>query len=201
MADPILRVAMLSGSLRQDSLNTSLVRFVGSYMAGIGDIEIDEIVLRELNLPLFCEDVIAADGFPAGAVELKKRLSAADAVLVASPEYNGSLSGALKNAIDWASSPAEGEKPLACFRGKVCGLLSASPGAMGGLTGLSHVRQILTRLQMVVVPTEYALGVAHEAFDDDGNLKDERAATMAKGVGLAVFEMTNAIKNAGQNEG
>ncbi len=195
------RVAILSGSLRRDSYNGLLVRYVGSYMASAGGVEIDEISLRDLNLPMYCEDALEADGFPPGVVELKKRLVAADAVLVASPEYNGSLSGALKNAIDWASSPGEGEKPLACFKGKVCGLLSASPGAMGGLTGLGHLRQILTRLQMVVVPTEYALGVAHEAFDEAGNLKDERAATMAKGVGLAVLEMTNAIKNAGEHVG
>jgi len=106
----------------------------------------------------------------------------------------------LKNAIDWASSPSEGEKPLACFKGKVCGIVSASPGAIGGLVGLAHLRQILTRLQMVVVPTEYALGVAHEAFDADGKLKDEKASTMAKGVGLAVLGMINALKNAEQGQ-
>ncbi len=196
MADSTLRVVILSGSLRRDSYNASLVRFVGSYMADAGGVEIDEVSLRALNLPLFCEDEVSG-GMPSPVLAFKERLIAADAVLVASPEYNGSLTGALKNAIDWASSPAEGEKPLACFKGKVCGLLSASPGAMGGVTGLGHLRQILTRLQMIVVPTEYALGVAHKAFDEKGNLRDERAATMAKGVGLAVLEMANTIKNAG----
>jgi chromate reductase, NAD(P)H dehydrogenase (quinone) len=196
MADTTLRIALISGSLRTGSYNTMLVRYVGSTMKSHGDVVLDELSLAELNLPMFSEDLEAA-GMPKAVLELKDRLIAADAVLIASPEYNGSFSGGLKNAIDWASRPREGEKPLACFKGKACGLLATSPGAIGGLRGLRHVRQVLTQLHMVVVPSEYALGVAHEAFDDAGNLKDERAATMAKGVGLSVLEMTNALKNAG----
>lgn len=197
MADQPLRIVILSGSMRKDSYNKSLVRFVGSYLSDVGSVELDEISLGELNLPMFSEDDIASNGIPSSVTELKSRLIAADAVLISSPEYNGSLTGALKNAIDWASSPGEGEKPLACFKGKVCGLLSASPGAIGGLVGLAHLRQILTRLQMVVVPNEFALGVAHEAFDGDGQLTSDKASTMAKGVGLAVLNMTDALKNAG----
>ncbi|PCI11224.1 NADPH-dependent FMN reductase [bacterium] len=195
MADQSFKVAIISGSLRKGSFNSSLVRFVANDMASRGSVSIDEISLLELDLPMFSED-LEADGMPASVLALKDRLIAADAVLIASPEYNGSLSGALKNAIDWASRPREGEASLACFKGKVGGLLAASPGAIGGLRGLRHVRQILTQLQMVVVPAEFALGVAHEAFDADENLKDERAATMAKGVGLAVSQMTLALKNA-----
>ncbi|MBL4697918.1 MAG: NAD(P)H-dependent oxidoreductase [Phycisphaerales bacterium] len=194
MAESTLKVAIISGSLRQGSFNTALARFVANNMASSEGFEIDEISLGDLDLPMFSED-LEAKGMPAMVLELKDRLIAADAVLIASPEYNGSLSGALKNAIDWASRPREGEAPLACFKGKVGGLLAASPGAIGGLRGLRHVRQILTQLHMVVVPSEFALGVAHEAFDDAGNLKDERAATMAKGVGLAVVEMTKALQS------
>lgn len=195
MADTTLKIAIISGSLRKGSFNTSLVKFVANSMASNGSVEVDEISLGALDLPMFSED-LEANGLPANVLDLKDRLIAADAVLIASPEYNGSLSGALKNAIDWASRPREGEASLACFKGKVGGLLAASPGAIGGLRGLRHVRQILTQLQMVVVPAEFALGVAHEAFDADGNLQDERAATMAKGVGLAVSQMANALKNA-----
>ncbi len=195
MADQTFKVAIISGSLRKGSFNSSLARFVANDMASRGSVSIDEISLLALDLPMFSEDLEVA-GIPASVLALKDRLIAADAVLIASPEYNGSLSGALKNAIDWASRPREGEASLACFKGKVGGLLAASPGAIGGLRGMRHVRQILTQLQMVVVPAEFALGVAHEAFDADGNLKDERAATMAKGVGLAVSQMTLALKNA-----
>jgi len=195
MPDQPIRVATLSGSLRKGSFNTQLVRYVGSKMSSGGEATIDEISLADLALPMFSED-LEAEGLPASVLELKDRLIAADAVLIASPEYNGSLSGALKNAIDWASRPREGEKPLACFKDKVGGLLAASPGAIGGLRGLLHVRQILTQLHMIVVPAEFALGVAHGAFDEDGQLKDERSATMAKGVGLAVLKMAQMHKNA-----
>lgn len=195
MSSAPYRVAVISGSLRSGSFNRALCQYVAKSMADTGDFEIDEISLVELDLPMFSEDLETKE-FPKKAKELKDRLIAADAVLIGSPEYNGSLSGALKNAIDWASRPYEGEAPLACFKGKVCGLLAASPGAIGGLRGLRHVRQILTQLHMIVVPSEFALGVAHDAFDDTGNIKDDRAATMAKGVGLAVAQMTKALKNA-----
>ena len=193
MADSSFRIAIISGSMRSDSFNTALVRYVGGHLRSSAGVEIDEISLSELNLPMFSEDI---EGLPASVSELKDRLIAADAVLIASPEYNGSLTSALKNAIDWASVGRGDDAPLACFKGKVGGLLAASPGAIGGLRGLRHVRQILTQLHMVVVPTEYALGVAHSAFDDAGNMKDEKAAGMAKGVGDAVLEMTKAFKNA-----
>ena len=192
MTTPI-RIAILSGSMRDDSYNASLARFVGRFLSETAAVEIDEISLKALGLPMFSEEI---DTPPACVGELKDRLMAADGVLIASPEYNGSLTGALKNAIDWASTGRDGDPPLACFKGKVCGLLSASPGAFGGLQGLKHVRQILTHLHMVVVPAEYALGQSHEAFDEAGNLKDDKAATMAKGVGLAVLEMTQALKQA-----
>ncbi|MFG0245266.1 MAG: NADPH-dependent FMN reductase [Phycisphaerales bacterium JB052] len=190
MSDATLKVALISGSLRKGSFNTSLVRYVGRSLEGI---EIDEISLNELDLPMFSED-LEAEGFPEKALELKQRMIAADVILIASPEYNGSFSGALKNAIDWASRPRENEAMLACFKGKVGGLLAASPGAIGGLRGMRHVRQVLTQLQMVVVPQEFALGVAHEAFDEHGDLKDERAAGLAKGVGEASLAMARALK-------
>ncbi len=197
MSDSTLRIAVISGSLRKGSFNTSLARFVAKDIAANGGIEVDEISLAQLDLPMFSEDIESESGLPASAIDLKDRMIAADMVLIASPEYNGSLSGALKNAIDWASRPREGEASLACFKGKVGGLLAASPGAIGGLRGLRHVRQILTQLHMVVVPAEFALGVAHGAFDDDGNIKDERSATMAKGVGMAMLDMSKALTSKG----
>lgn len=195
MAETPLKIALLSGSLRNASFNSKLVRFVAGTLKAQGGVEIDEISLKALDLPMFSED-LEAEGFPASADELKRRLIDADVVLIASPEYNGSFSGALKNAIDWASRPRPDEAQLACFKGKVAGLLAASPGAIGGLRGLRHVRQVLTQLQMVVVPQEFALGVAHEAFDEAGQLKDDRTAGLAKGVGEAAVTMARKI-NAG----
>ena len=156
------------------------------------DAELVDISLAELDLPMFSEDLEAIE-FPASALELKSLMTSCDTLLIASPEYNGSLSGALKNAIDWASRPREGEEPLACFKGKTAGLLSASPGAIGGLRGLRHVRQILTQLQMYVSPVEFALGSAHTAFDENGNLTDKRAAASAQRVGQDMIQLCKAL--------
>lgn len=188
-----VRIAVISGSLRKGSYNTKLVRFVAGKLRA-GGAEIDEISLLNLDLPMMNEDLEREQGHPASVVDLKKRLIAADALLIASPEYNGSLSGALKNAIDWASRPREGEAPLACFKGKAGGLLAASPGKLGGLRGLRHLRLILNQIGTVVHPTEFALASAHEAFDDAGNIKDEGAAKMAVGVGEATVKLARALK-------
>jgi NAD(P)H-dependent FMN reductase len=194
MSQPV-RVAVISGSLRKGSYNTQLVRFVAGKIRGDG-VETDEISLLDLDLPLMNED-LEKQGLPAGVLDLKKRLIAADVLLISSPEYNGSLSPALKNAIDWASRPREGEAPLACFRGKVGGLLAASPGKIGGLRGLRHLRQILTQIQTLVHPNEFALGSAHEAFDEAGNLKDAMATKLAVGVGEAAVGLARAVRVAG----
>ena len=195
MTDTPIRIAMISGSLRKGSFNTKLLKQVGDIMSQSGGVELDHISLSELDLPMFSED-LEAEAFPESALELKRRLIAADGVLISSPEYNGSFSGALKNAIDWASRPRPDEEQLACFKGKVCALLAASPGAIGGLRGIRHVRQVLTQLQMHVIPQEFALGKAHEAFDDNDQLKDEFPQKMAKNVGESLVRLTRMHKSA-----
>lgn len=186
-----IRVGILCGSLRGDSMNRKLAHYVGRQLVDEGGVVIDVIDLTVLDLPLFSEDI---EGMPESVSHLKDQMIACDALLVASPEYNGSMSGAMKNAIDWASVGRDGDEPLACFMGKVCGLLSSSPGAIGGLQGLVHVRQILTRLHMLVVPAQYALGSGNEAFDDNGDMKDEAAAEMAVAVGRDMVKVCRALK-------
>lgn len=195
MSDTAITIAVLSGSLRAESLNTKLVLSVAGEIEKMDGVKIDLISLNKLDLPIYDQDIEEKE-FPSGADELKKRLIASDAFLIGSPEYNGSISGALKNAIDWASRPRPDEEPLACFKGKACGLLAASPGAIGGLRGLRHVRQILTQLQMVVVPQEFALGKAHESFDESGKIKDETARKLANNVGESLVRMTRMLKGA-----
>ncbi len=185
-----IKIGILCGSLGQDSVNMKLARCVARKLVEDGGVESAEINLASLDLPLFSPELGLLDA----PSKLKDQMIACDALIVASPEYNGSLTGALKNAIDWASVPRDGDEPLACFKGKACGLMSASPGAMGGLQGLAHVRQILTRLQMHVVPAEFALGKAHEAFDDAGNIIDDKVAEMAVGVGREMVRVCRALK-------
>jgi len=192
MSDSV-RVGVIWGSLRVESYNKKLALLVASQIERAHNVKIDLIDLRELDLPMFSED-LEAGGYPESVLDLKKRMIDSDALLYASPEYNGSLSGAMKNAIDWASRPRAGEEVLQCFKGKVVGLLAASPGGLGGLRGLRHLRQILTQVGSFVVPTEFALANAGDAYDEDGWLKDEKSAHMAQGVGDEMVRIAKKLK-------
>ncbi|MEQ9205875.1 MAG: NAD(P)H-dependent oxidoreductase [Phycisphaerales bacterium] len=188
-----IRIGLISGSLRKASFNTQLVQYVGKRAKELGGVELVTIDLNQLDLPMFSED-LEIDGLPQSALDLKELMISCDAFLISTPEYNGSISGALKNAIDWASRPNGDEPSLACFKGKVCGLLAASPGGLGGLRGMRHVRQILTQLQTFVIPQEYALGSAHQAFDENSDLKDEKAASFAAAVGAETVRVCQKLK-------
>lgn len=190
MSDQI-RVGVLWGSLRKDSMNKKLARFVARSVGQLDGVETHEIDLAELDLPIYSEDI---SPMPDSVHKLRDQMIACDAFIVASPEYNGSITGALKNAIDWASVGRDGDPPRACFQGKVVGMLASSPGAIGGLRGMRHVRQILTQLHCVVVPTEYALGSGHEAFDGDGNITDSTKAELASNVGSEMVRICRALK-------
>ena len=137
------KILAFAGSTRTDSLNKKLARAAAA-IAGEAGAEVTFVDLRDLALPLYDGDLEEASGLPEGARKLKALLRASDGFLIASPEYNSSVTAVLKNALDWASrAETDDEPPLAAFRGKAAALLSASPGALGGLRGLVHLRAIL----------------------------------------------------------
>lgn len=146
------------------------------------DAEVTIVDLRDFNIPIYDGDVEASTGIPEGAMRLKQIMANHDALLISSPEYNSSISGALKNAIDWASRQAPGEAPLQSFSGKVGAMLSASPGALGGLRSLLATRAILEHLGVLIVPEQFAVARANEAFDEAGNLKDSKQAAAVERV-------------------
>ncbi len=157
---PAPRILAFSGSARRESWNQRLVEVAASHAREAGA-TVDELNLGDLNLPLFNEDLESESGAPEGATRLKQLMFDHEAFLIACPEYNSSITPLLKNAIDWASRPAAGETPLQAFRGKVCGLMSASQGALGGLRGLVHVRAILGNIGVIVLPEQVAVGAVH----------------------------------------
>ncbi len=167
------KILAFAGSTRTESFNKKLVKVAATGAKAIGA-DVTYIDLRDLPMPLFDEDLEATEGIPPTARQFKDLLIANDGFLIASPEYNSSLSAVLKNAIDWASRPVVGEPPLACFVGKVASIMSASPGALGGLRGLVHLRAILGNLKVLVLPDQLAVSKAHEAFNTDGSLKDPK---------------------------
>ena len=188
------KIAAFAGSLRAGSFNKKLLTLAADAARAAGA-EVTIIDLRELALPLFDEDLEAASGLPEGAKKLKALLRASDGFLIASPEYNSSVTGALKNAIDWASrSEADGEPPLAAYRGKAAALFSASPGALGGLRGLVTLRSILGNIGVLVAPDQVCIGAAHEAFDDAGQLKDARKVKQVTALAQGLVEILRKLR-------
>lgn len=168
------KILAFAGSSRTGSYNQKLVTAAAEYARNAGA-SVTVVSLRDFALPLFDQDLEAAQGLPAGAKQFKALLREHDGFLIASPEYNSSFTPLLKNAIDWASrAETKDEPPLAAYRGKVAALLSASPGALGGLRGLVHLRALLGNIGVIVLPDQVAIGAAHEVFDDAGKIKDER---------------------------
>ena len=165
------KILAFAGSTRVDSYNKKLVHIAAAGARAAGA-EVTVLDLRDIPLPLFDEDLEKSGGLPSNARKLKDLMLAHQGLLISSPEYNSSISGVLKNAIDWASRPVPGEAPLACFADKVAGLMSASPGALGGLRGLVTVRSILGNIKVIVLPDQVAVSKAFEAFNADGTLKD-----------------------------
>lgn len=169
-----IRLLVTSGSSRTGSLNRQLASQV-ALVARAAGAEVTELDLGALALPLYHGDV-EAEAMPEGARELQRLFARHDGFIVAAPEYNAFVTPLLINALDWASRPkAEADLPagLAAMKGTVAGMVSASPGALGGMRGLLFLRSFLaTALGMVVVPETASIGQAHQAFDDSGALKD-----------------------------
>ncbi|MGH7830676.1 MAG: NADPH-dependent FMN reductase, partial [Candidatus Binatia bacterium] len=147
---------------------------VGAGLAEEAGAEVTLIDLRDFPLPLYDGDFESAQGIPPKAMELKALFLKHHGLLISTPEYNSSITGVLKNSIDWVSRSAPGEESLACFKEKYAGLLSASPGSLGGLRSLVHFRGLLQNIGVHVVPHQFALSRAHEAFDENGKLKDAK---------------------------
>jgi len=169
------KILAFAGSTRIDSYNKKLVKIAAAGAKAAGA-EVTYLDLRDLPLPLYDEDLEAQEGMPANARTLKDLMISHQGFLIASPEYNSSLTAVLKNAIDWASRPYPNESPLAltAFAGKVATIMSASPGGLGGLRGLVHLRSILGNIKVLVLPDQIAVSKAYEAFNDDGKLKDPK---------------------------
>lgn len=159
-----MRVLGIAGSLRSGSHNRALLRAAAALLP-------PEIKLEEwrglAELPAYDEDLDAAC-VPLAVAALRRAIAAADAVIIATPEYNGSVPGALKNALDWASRPW----PENSLRGKPVCVIGASTGLFGAVWAQAELRKILDTTGADVVDTELPVGLAHEAFDEAGMLTD-----------------------------
>lgn len=180
-----VRIVAFAGSLRSGSFNKKLIKIAAAGARAAGA-EVTEIDLRDIPMLLYDGDVEREQGLPPNAKLFKRLLIEHHGFLISSPEYNSAVSGVLKNAIDWASRPEPNEPALVAFKGKVAGLVSASPGHLGGIRGLAVLRSILSNIGVLVIPTQMAISRANDAFEPGGELKDERQQAAVESIGAEV---------------
>lgn len=185
-----LRLLAFAASLRQGSLNRRLVQ-IAVDIARTQDVEVDLAEFREFDVPLYDADLLEREGIPPGAQEFKRRVDAAHGLLIASPEYNYSLPGTLKNLIDWVSR----FRPVP-LRGKTALLLSTSRGLVGGIRGLWALRIPLEGLGVHVYPDMFSLAQGDKTLDASGSLSDpaalERLEKMVAGYLRAALALSSA---------
>ncbi|MDC0261842.1 NAD(P)H-dependent oxidoreductase [Planctomycetaceae bacterium] len=185
------KVLAFAGSARKESWNKKVIQQAARFAEDAGA-SVTLIDLADFELPLFNEDVESA-GVPENARKLKELFVAHDALLIAAPEYNSSITPLLKNTIDWVSRPDENHAMLAAFSGKTAALMSASPGAWGGMRGLVHLRDILGNIGVTLVPAEVSVSKVHNSFDERGNLNDEGTAKRMESVVESLVRMTQSL--------
>jgi len=170
------RILAFSGSIRDGSINTRLVDVATAELVQ-QECEVTRISLADYPLPIYDGDLESQEGIPDNARKLARLFHEHEGLFIACPEYNGSLSPLLKNTIDWISRVSSDDKgELVPYRGKIGAVAAASPGAMGGISMLYHLREILTRLGVLLVAEQVAVGNGFSAFDEMDKLTDERAA-------------------------
>ena len=185
------RVLAISGSLRTGSYNTSLLRVATKILAEKGA-EIVGHDFRARPLPIFDADLEKNEGFPESVIELKRTVRESDAVLIAGPEYNAGPTPLLKNAIDWVSRRQHGEKNE--WDSKVVGVVSASPGSFGGVRAQYSYRNSLMHNFAFVLPDMVTVPNASEAFDEQGNLRNERALRGLEALTTKLLEVSSRLR-------
>jgi chromate reductase len=191
----MIRILVFAGSARRDSFNKKLAVTAAARVRELGG-EATFIDLADYSMPLYDGD-LEAEGLPENAVKLRALMLEHDALLIACPEYNGSITPLLKNVIDWTSRASEGIGMTAAYKGKVGALLSASPGSLGGMRGLVHVRAILSGIGVLVVPGDVSVGGAFKAFAEDGSLADEKLGKRLDATLATLVRTATALRDGG----
>lgn len=187
-----IKIVAFAGSLRGGSLNKKLVRIAAAGARAAGA-QVTDLDLRDVPMPLYDGDIEREHGLPPNAKVFKRLLVEHHGMLISSPEYNSAFPAVLKNAIDWASRIEPNEPALAAFKGKIVGLMAASPGHLGGVRGLAVLRSILSNIGAVVIPTQMAIFRASDAFADDGSLRDEGQQAGIEAIGAEVVRFASRL--------
>jgi NAD(P)H-dependent FMN reductase len=191
------RILVFAGSARKDALSKRVARaaHVAVIEAGGAATLID---LADYHAPLYNGDLEAAQGVPPETTRLLAQIEAHDGMLIASPEYNGSMTPLLVNTFDWISrifSPPAPRNGLDILAGMPVAITGSSPGALGGLRALFHLRDLLGNLGMLVLPKQLAVGKSNEAVTPEGVIVDERQRRAMLGVAKALVDTAAKLKN------
>lgn len=165
-------VLAFAGSSRDNSYNMALAREAAEIARQMGA-SVRFIDLKDYTLPIYDGDLEKKSGMPVKAKELRQLMIKSDAIIIASPEYNASITGLLKNTLDWASRTEDGNGSNEAFKGKKFALMSASPGQGGGKRGILHLQAIVQALGGQVVETQVLVPKADQAFNNQGQLTDQ----------------------------
>lgn len=187
-----VKLLAFSGSTRESSFNRMLLAYAVEGARDAGAV-VTELSLKDYDMPLYDGDLEDRDGVPEAALELKELFHAYQGFLIASPEYNGLFPAVLKNTLDWISRPVP-ENTLVPFKGKSAALMSASPGGLGGIRGLMHLRTQLSNLQVLVLPQQVNVPMAHKVFGSDGRLADDKKIAQAHALGQTMVAFTRRIR-------
>lgn len=178
----IPKIIVFAGSVRTGAYSGQTADAAARALSQQGA-EVTRISLLDYPMPILNQDDEKEEGVPENAMRLGRIIANHDGLLIATPEYNASIPPLLKNTIDWISRISkDGEKPLKPFEGKVAALCASSPGKLGGIRALGHLRPICMNVGLEVITPQCSVGSAGEAFDDDGNLADARAASLMENV-------------------
>lgn len=190
-------VVVMAGSSRRDALSRRVAAAcVGPLQAAGAQVRLIE--LANYVAPLYCGDLEAESGLPASIVALQTVLYECDGLLVVNPEYNGSITPLLKNTLDWCSRPNPADRVRsggAVYAGRAAAVIGTSPGALGGMRVLFHVRDILGYLGMQVIPQQLAIGHAGSALVEDGKLRDESQREMLDKLTAALVDTARRLRH------
>ncbi len=179
------KILGFAGSARSASLNKLLLAVAADGARAAGA-DVTLVDLRDYPMPIYDGDDEIHSGIPHNALALRALIAGHDALLVATPEYNGSIPALLKNVLDWCSRPVNGEDGLLPYRNKPVALLTASVGPFGGIRAAAHARAIFNKMGALVLPDEVLLPKAQQAFDASGNLIDDISSKLVRRVSAAL---------------
>jgi NAD(P)H-dependent FMN reductase len=190
------RILAFAGSARQASFNRRLLENAARLADDAGG-STTVINLGDYPLPLFNQDEERDHGPPENAKRLKALFREHDGLLIAAPEYNSSITPLLKNTLDWVSRKSADEAPMSAYAGKTAAIMSASPGRLGGIRGLAHVRAILNNLGVLVLPGQLCVAGAGEAFDDSAALVNEHYQKSLRNLTAQLVTTLNDLRTSG----